>query len=257
MARSLTPGLGKAQLPRETIKWGGKQTSIVKYDEEMAIEILLRVENGETLREICSPGSGYCSPAAFRRWAIERPELQKAFNEARRRSAAALEEEALEDARALREDPQTAVDVSASRTLIEQLRWSAERRAPEEFAPRPAQSIVVPVQINTALDLGQPDAPKTTQTTNVYEVKGEVIGEKPPPVPKLELKPRNPEYETDTSKRKAPKWMGKRRAVAPEHPFADGGQPEQAPVDGGVGAGREATGEAPAGDRVPTTEDVQ
>lgn len=244
MGNVARPGLGRAQLPRTTISWQGKSTSIVKYDEEMAIEILLRLEDGETLREICTKGSGYCSPAAFRRWAIERPELQKAFNEAQRRSAQAFEEEAIADARALRDDPQTAVDVSASRTLIEQLRWSAERRDPSQYAPRPAQSIVVPVQINTALDLGQADAPKSSRETNVYEVVGEVIGVAPPPVAKITLKPRNPDYVTDTSKRPASKnRVAGRRNPAKANPFTAGREPGGTEVDGGVGPGREAPSE--------------
>lgn len=142
----------KLKVGREDV--GGRFVS--KYDPKMALEIVERIALGETLSKICSPGSGFVHPSTFKRWAVNHPDLAKAYKAAREMSAESLEEEALDRARETAQKPGTPQHVSAQRLAIEQLRWSAERRDPAKYGNRGPVQIRVPIQINTTLDMGGP-----------------------------------------------------------------------------------------------------
>lgn len=174
------------------------------YDPELALQIVERMANGETLKEICKAGSGMPHRVTFLRWAVNNPDLSKALAAAKELSASALEEEALELGRAIHQRPESGAKVRATEVLMQQLRWSAERRDPAKFGQRSQVSVRVPIQINTTLDMGKdavggPDNEGiyTVNALNVVGVGGQLTAEqqkkeyKPLVVP---ARPRNPKH---------------------------------------------------------------
>ena len=163
---------------------GGRFVS--KYDPTLALRICERVSEGETLASICAAGSGLPCRQTFYRWAVNFPELARAYATARELSGHSLEEEALDMARHIRDtrtlhEPAT---VRAYDVAMGQLRWSASKRNPRIYSERAAMTFTVPIQINTTIDLaggggGTPDHP------NVYEVEAKLVEpheeDRPPP----------------------------------------------------------------------------
>lgn len=127
------------------------------YNPELALGIVERIAEGETLSAICVKGSGMPSRQTFHRWVVRYPELSRAYSAARELSAHSLEEEALDTARQLKGPDRkklTPTEVRALDVAMNQLRWSASRRNPKVYSERGAISITVPIQINTSMDLG-------------------------------------------------------------------------------------------------------
>lgn len=161
---------------------------VTTYDPFQAMKLIEKIANGETLTSICGK-DGLPKVTTFRRWLVNYPELSKAYYEARKLSAESLEEEALDAGRLVRASPGTAQQVRATEVLMNQLRWSASRRDPGRFGDRAPVSVVVPVQINTSLDLGQSGAKITADVDNVYKLTakldtGEVVDVSPEAVDK-------------------------------------------------------------------------
>lgn len=139
-----------ANLP--TTRVGGR--FVTKYDEGLALQIVERVAEGETISKICEKGSGFPHPVTFKRWVVNNPILAKALDAARMLSAQAMEEEALDAAREIRKSQRDGTQVRATEVFLQQLRWSMERRDSAKFGSRVPVSIRVPIQINTTLDMG-------------------------------------------------------------------------------------------------------
>lgn len=140
----------KAGLPATRI--GGRY--VTSYDPEIALEIVEQIAQGHTIREICKPGTKFPHPVTFKRWVINNPDLARAYKAARLLSAEAFEEEALDLAREIRLKQQDGTQVRAYEVAMAQLRWSAERRDPEQYANRGQVNVRVPIQITTTLDMG-------------------------------------------------------------------------------------------------------
>ncbi len=143
------------------------------YRPELALAICERIAGGETLSSICK-SDGMPSAVSFRRWSLARKDLFEAFMAARQLKADALFDEALDMARALALEPGTAQRVRAYDVAISQLRWSAGKLNPQRFSERSAVSFVVPIQIVTSLELGQPGA-GARKEGDVYEIRAEVV----------------------------------------------------------------------------------
>lgn len=148
---------------------------VAVYDRELALEILERVAEGELLRDICAK-EGMPHISTVRRWGVNNPEFGRAFQAAVQLSASTLEEEALSTARSLA-DPKfnkklSGTEVRAFEVAMAQLRWSAARRDPGKYGERAPASVVVPIQINTSLDLG-----KKGELENIYTIEAKVQGE--------------------------------------------------------------------------------
>jgi len=146
---------------------------LTTYQPEVALAIVERIAEGETLSAICAPGSGLPARSTFRRWVVRYPELSRAYSAARELSAHSLEEEALDTARQLK-DPAgrkklTPTEVRALDVAMNQLRWSAARRNPRVYSERGAIQVTVPIQINTNLDLGGGPS-----VQDVYELRANV-----------------------------------------------------------------------------------
>lgn len=141
----------EAGLPKERV--GGR--FVTTYDPEIALRILEKVAEGHTINKICAAGSGFPHPVTFKRWILNNPELARAYDVAYRLSAGSLEEEALEQARAIRLHHKDGTEVRATEVLLSQLRWSASRRDPAKFGDKAPISVRVPINIHTTLDLGE------------------------------------------------------------------------------------------------------
>jgi hypothetical protein len=163
--------LGKelANAARELTRTKGRPPSV--YRPELAIEICERVAEGETLRQICQ-SDGMPTATTFRRWVVAEEPLREAWHAARELKADTLFDEALDMARAVAEEPGTTQRLRGYDLAMQQLRWSAGKLNPAKYSERSQLSFIVPIQINTSLDLGQPGA--VTEQGSVYEVKAEI-----------------------------------------------------------------------------------
>jgi hypothetical protein len=142
------------------------------YREELATLVVERVAEGETLRAICT-GDGMPTATVFRRWAIAHKDLYEALQAARELKADTLFDEALDMARELAKSPGTAQRVRAYDVAMSQLRWSAGKLNPSRYSDRSQVSLVVPIQINTTLDLGQGSG--GAETGEVYDLTAVMV----------------------------------------------------------------------------------
>lgn len=167
----------KAGLARQRV--GGR--FVTKYEPELALKICEQVAEGRTLKDICNDAK-MPHRSTFNRWVVNYPELSRAYGAAREVSAYSLEEEALELGREIRKEPGTSQKVRAFDVLMNQLRWSASRRNPQVFSEKGSVQVTVPIQINTALDLGEEvQAAVSPDHPNIYELTAEVETEAPAP----------------------------------------------------------------------------
>lgn len=154
------------------VEVGGRQ--MTAYDPAIALQIVEKVAEGGTLSKICAKGTGMPTRITFLRWAVNNPDLAKALAVAFELSARSLEEEALDAARHISENPIDGTNVRAREVKLQQLRWSAERRDPKTYGNRGAISIRVPVQINTTMDLGSDGGSVTAEHPNIYTLTSKV-----------------------------------------------------------------------------------
>lgn len=130
------------------------------------------------------------------------PDLSKAYSEARRQSGQAFEDKALVLAEQLvGKNEFSGTQVRAHEVAMNQYRWSASRRDPTGYAEAGAKqvSVVVPVQINSSLNLAQPGAVTEVAEPSVWEVHAEVLGRPPEAEDVLEVES-DPEVEETTER---------------------------------------------------------
>lgn len=148
----------------------GKQYT--KYDAVAAMKVIERIAEGELLRDICDPKDPNAPVAktTFMRWVANVPELAKAYSAAQQISSLSFEEEAIAAARLIRRAPGSAANVSAANTFISQMRWSAARRNPTRYSDKGNNTIVVPVNINSTLDLGNAKQNIEVEIPDMYTI---------------------------------------------------------------------------------------
>lgn len=161
------------------LRVGGRFISA--YSPEIGLKVCERIAEGDTLKDICTIANGMCSRQTFHRWVVIYPELSRAYAAARELSAHALEEEALTMARAISVDKKaSSVHVRSFEVAMNQLRWSASRRNPRVYSERGSVQITVPIQINTALDLGDGPAQSSAEHPNIYTLDASMVQEVEP-----------------------------------------------------------------------------
>lgn len=151
------------------------------YDSLVALKILEAIAAGETLKEICDLPD-MPTTRTIHRWVNLHPEFQRAFNAARELSAMAFEEQALRLAKKLYSDQSfTGTIVRAYEVAMAQLRWSAARRDPKRYGQQGNATLVVPIQINTSLDMGADTAGSThtPEHPDIYQIEARVIAGEP------------------------------------------------------------------------------
>lgn len=144
------------------------------YDPNIALDIIEKIAEGELLVDITSTGNQHrvVARSTFLRWLTLYPELAKAYAAAKRLSALAFEEQAMLKAREIAKEPGTPARVSAFNTLINQLRWSAARRDPTNYSDKGDTKVVVPITINSNLDLGKGSGRTSdAEVPNIYTIK--------------------------------------------------------------------------------------
>lgn len=135
--------------------------SITAYDPGLALEVCEKIAEGNNLKDTLKL-DGYPCRSTWYRWCMLYPDLKIAYDIARAISAEGMEEDMLEVAKVLLEGGKsglTALQLDAIKAGMAQLRWSAARRDPAKFAERPQVQTVIPVQINTTLNMGQGGLP--------------------------------------------------------------------------------------------------
>ncbi len=185
-----------ADTPAQDRKLGLSRTRVggrfvTSYTPELALRIVERIANGETLKAICAADGSMPNRSTLHRWVLLYPDLDKAYVSAREVSAHGFEDEAIDLARSINAKTlKSAQDVRAADIAMNQFRWSAQRRNPRDYGERRAGQMVVPIQINTSLDLGQGGV-KTETVAHVYSLSAKVEGEDkegPKPLVKIEAK---------------------------------------------------------------------
>lgn len=155
-----------ANLPAERI--GSR--FVTTYQPEIALQIVERVAEGETVNQICAKGTGMPHPTTFKRWIVNHPDLARAMDAARKLSAQAIEEEALDAARLIGKAQKDGTHVRAIEVMLNQLRWSMERRDPAQFGTKAPVNIRVPIQINTTLEMGK-DEGSVIDGKSIYTIE--------------------------------------------------------------------------------------
>lgn len=177
----------------------------MKFSLSIANKVLIAVAEGATLRKIAKQ-KGMPTTGDVYKWTRAVPEFAKSLKEAEEWSARMLEEEALDTGRSVMGTKEQGPDkdvTSAARVLNEQLRWSAERRDVSKYGSSAKITTVVPVQIVTSLNLGQPGVKTAVEERSIYDIEAQPIIEVPftevPALPppdkehrKEVLTPRNP-----------------------------------------------------------------
>lgn len=144
-----------------------------RYDPGVALDIIEKIAEGELLRDICDPKAEHptVSRDTFLRWVATVPELAPAYAAAQRISALSFEEEAISDARRVARAPGSPQNVSAAVAKMKQLQWSAERRDPTKYSAKGDTKIVVPITINSSLNLGSAPGKAEAEIPDMYNLK--------------------------------------------------------------------------------------
>lgn len=144
-----------------------------KYDPNIALDIVERVADGELLTKITAKDAIplTITKQTFLRWVATVPELQTAYAAAVQISAHAFEEKAIDKAERVAAAPGSPQNVSAASLLISQYRWSAARRNPTKYSDKGNTQIVVPVNINTSLNLGDRRQTMDVEVPDIYTIK--------------------------------------------------------------------------------------
>lgn len=161
---------------------GGKRAPLKPaprgYTQEMAFKIIDMLMVGKTFRYI-STRPGMPGETTIYRWMAQYPDFKEAVENARQLSAMSMEDKALEVADDLLNPDRVWSNnqLRARELALKQWGWSAERRDPGRFGARMAPSTVVPIQINTNIDLGQEGAAK--QSLDVYAAHAKIAAGEP------------------------------------------------------------------------------
>src|SRR6266404_846383 len=143
-----------------------------KYDPNIALDIVERIADGELLVKITAKDALplTITKQTFLRWVSSVPELQTAYSAALQLSAHAFEEKAIDKAEKTAAAPGSPQNVSAASLLISQYRWSAARRNPTRYSDKGNTQIVVPVNINTTLDMGSGKGKVDVEVPDIYTI---------------------------------------------------------------------------------------
>lgn len=198
-------------VPQRERDAGFKRTEVggrwlTSYDPHIALEMVERIAEGETLVQI-TKDKKFPTRGTFMKWMVRVPELREAYMAARELSALSMEEEAIENAREVRKNPGTAQAVRAAEIAINQLRWSASRRDPKNYGDKGLAATIVPVTIQTTLNLGEGTQQVGAEIPDIYTIDITPKAEEPvrslldtkkePPRGKRKLIPRVPVEKTD------------------------------------------------------------
>lgn len=144
-----------------------------KYNPQIALDIVEKIADGELLSKITAKDAvpQTITKQTFLRWVATVPELQTAYAAAVQISAHAFEEKAIDKAEKVAAAPGTPQNVSAASLLISQYRWSAARRNPTKYSDKGNTQIVVPVNINTTLNMGDQRQSLDVEVPDIYTIK--------------------------------------------------------------------------------------
>lgn len=159
----------KLKLPAVETKGGRWFT---KYNPDIALDIVEQIADGNLLSKITAADATplTVTKQTFLRWVSSVPELQKAYSAALQLSAHSFEEKAIDKAEQVSKAPGTPQNVSAASLLISQYRWSAARRNPTRYSDKGNTQIVVPVNINTTLNMGSGSQGVDAEVPDIYTI---------------------------------------------------------------------------------------
>lgn len=158
------------QMGLSRVEVGGR--FFTKYDPNIALDIVERIADGELLSKITAKDADpiTITKQTFLRWVSTVPDLSKAYAAAMQISAHSFEEKAIDKAERTAANPGSPQNVSAASLLISQYRWSAARRNPTRYSDKGNTQIVVPITINTTLDLGPGNRTDEAEVPDIYTI---------------------------------------------------------------------------------------
>lgn len=164
------PARERYNLKLPAVSTGGRW--FTKYDPNIALDIVEKIADGELLSKLTAKDAIplTVTKQTFLRWVSSVPELQKAYSAALQLSAHAFEEKAIDKAEKVALAPGSPQNVSAASLLISQYRWSAARRNPTRYSDKGNTQIVVPVNINTTLDMGSGHQTVDVEVPDIYTI---------------------------------------------------------------------------------------
>ena len=101
------------------------------YTPEIATEICRRIEEGESIRDICEE-DGMPSWPTIRSWKLKHPEFLTQYAQAYRESAFSMEEEILRISRTAKDKD----SASAARVQIDTIKWLMSKRDKGKYSDR-------------------------------------------------------------------------------------------------------------------------
>ena len=140
------------------------------YDAEVMGRICVRIAGGETLTAICKE-KDQPTTWTFRNWVLKDERIREMYTQARELKAHSLFDEALDMAREIKESPGSSQRVRAYDILITHLRWAAGKLNARDYSERSSTKFIVPIQINTTIDLGGGEV----DPDKVYDLTAEVV----------------------------------------------------------------------------------
>lgn len=147
---------------------------LTALEADVALSVCEQIALGETLTAVCAKENAGKFPAhiTFVRWMLMHPWVKQAYDAALELRAYALEDEALIAARGALNAKKDAVP--GIRTMLEQLRWSAEKGNTKQYGNKGVATTIVPIHITTSMNLGQPGAEDAVSPDNVWKVEAKV-----------------------------------------------------------------------------------
>lgn len=177
---SPTPSKGAVTQPRDE---AGRL--LQKYDVGVMADICVRVASGETLTAICKE-KNQPTTWTFRNWVLKDETIRAMYTQARELKAHSLFDEALDLAREVKAHPGSSQQVRAYEILINHLRWAAGKLNARDYSERSSVRFIVPIQINTTIDL----AGNEVDPDKVYDLTAEVVVDPEEAEKKLETRVR-------------------------------------------------------------------
>ena len=146
------------------------------YTPELALRICEEIAGGATLLKLCERDDMPTRQSVYK-WLTLHQKFFDAYARAKELSGMSLEEEALVMARTLAgPNDFTSVKVQAYNIAMQQLRWSAAHRDRRNYgSDSVGATTVVPITINTTLNLGQDGLPATDNQRSIYTIEANVV----------------------------------------------------------------------------------
>lgn len=148
----------------------------VLQKKQLAQQVIEAVANGGTVDKTLEDMGKPMAPNTFRATVLKDKDLLRAWEAAKEMRAHCMFDQAVDLTNELKNGKWGKEDSAMVRALdraITAFFYAAARLAPREYGERPDKQVVVPIQINTSLNLGQDGAPR--KETSIYHIRATAV----------------------------------------------------------------------------------